>query len=92
MKRAPFALCAVSCVTRLTKECGSHGYILASLMEDAMTHTDAKSLYVLVFSVVATVISLSAIWYFTPANSYGSSHGDLYQVSNIPAGADSGRS
>jgi hypothetical protein len=58
-------------------------------MEDAMTQTDGKSLYVLVFSLVATVISLSAIWYFTHANS---SHGDLYQVSNIPAGADWSRS
>jgi hypothetical protein len=36
-------------------------------MEDAMTQTDAKSLHVLVSSLLATVISLSAIWYFTAA-------------------------
>jgi hypothetical protein len=36
-------------------------------MEDAMTQTDARTLYVLVSSVLATVISLSAIWYFTAA-------------------------
>jgi hypothetical protein len=37
------------------------------LMEDVMTHTDANSLYVLVCSLAATVISLPAIWYFTAA-------------------------
>jgi hypothetical protein len=37
------------------------------LMEDVMTHTDANSLYVLVCSLAATVISLPAVWYFTAA-------------------------
>jgi hypothetical protein len=37
------------------------------LMEDAMTHTDANSLYVLICSLAATVISLPAVWYFTSA-------------------------
>jgi hypothetical protein len=32
-----------------------------------MTHTDANSLYVLVSSLFATVISLPAVWYFTAA-------------------------
>jgi hypothetical protein len=35
------------------------------LMEDAMTHTDTNSLYVLVCSLAATVISLPAVWYAT---------------------------
>jgi hypothetical protein len=36
------------------------------LMEDAMSdHTDTHSLYVLVVSLLGTVISLPAIWYFT---------------------------
>jgi hypothetical protein len=35
------------------------------LMEDVMTHTDANSLYVLICSLAATVISLPAVWYFT---------------------------
>jgi hypothetical protein len=34
------------------------------LMEDAMTHTDTNSLYVLVCSLAATLISLPAVWYF----------------------------
>jgi hypothetical protein len=38
-----------------------------TLMEDAMTNTDANSLYVLVSSLLATVISLPAVWYFTAA-------------------------
>jgi hypothetical protein len=37
------------------------------LMEDAMTHTDANSLYVLICSLAATVISLPAVWYFAAA-------------------------
>jgi len=37
------------------------------LMEDAMTNPDANSLYVLVASLVATVISLPAVWYFSAA-------------------------
>jgi hypothetical protein len=36
-------------------------------MEDAMAHTDTNSLYVLVSSLVATVISLPAVWYFSAA-------------------------
>ena len=32
-----------------------------------MTHTDANSLYVLICSLAATVITLPAIWYFTAA-------------------------
>jgi hypothetical protein len=40
------------------------------LMEDAMTdNTDTHSLYVLVSSLLATVISLPAVWYFTAAAS-----------------------
>ena len=34
------------------------------LMEDVMTHTDTNSLYVLICSLAATVISLPAVWYF----------------------------
>jgi len=37
------------------------------LMEDAMTNPDTHSLYVLVVSLVATLISLPAVWYFTAA-------------------------
>ena len=37
------------------------------LMEDVMTHTDTNSLYVLVCSLAATVISLPAVWYFAAA-------------------------
>jgi hypothetical protein len=36
-------------------------------MEDVMAHTDANSLYVLVSSLVATVISLPEVWYFSAA-------------------------
>jgi hypothetical protein len=42
------------------------------LMEDAMTNTDANSLYVLVCSLAATVISVPAVWYFS-AVAYASS-------------------
>ena len=37
------------------------------LMEDAMTHTDSNTLYVLVCSLAATLMSLPAVWYFTAA-------------------------
>jgi hypothetical protein len=37
------------------------------LMEDAMTHTDTNSLYVLICSLTATVISLPVAWYFAAA-------------------------
>jgi hypothetical protein len=37
------------------------------LMEDAMTNTDTNSLYVLICSLTATVISLPAAWYFAAA-------------------------
>ena len=38
------------------------------MMEDAMTnHTDTHSLYVLLVSLVGTVIALPAVWYFTAA-------------------------
>lgn len=37
------------------------------LMEDVMTHTGANSLYVLVCSLTATVITLPAVWNFTAA-------------------------
>jgi hypothetical protein len=37
------------------------------LMEDAMTHTDTNSPYVLICSLAATVISLPAAWYFAAA-------------------------
>ena len=33
-------------------------------MEDAMKNPDANSLYVLVCSLAATVMSLPAVWYF----------------------------
>ena len=36
------------------------------MMEDAMTdHTDTHSLYVLVVSLLGTVIALPVVWYFT---------------------------
>jgi len=38
------------------------------MMEDAMTdHTDTHSLYVLIVSLLGTVIALPAVWYFTEA-------------------------
>ena len=38
------------------------------MMEDAMTdHTDTHSLYVLLVSLVGTVISLPVVWYFPEA-------------------------
>ena len=38
------------------------------MMEDAMTnHTDTNSLYVLLVSLLGTVIALPAVWYFTAA-------------------------
>lgn len=37
------------------------------LMEDAMKNPDANSLYVLLCSLAATVISLPAAWYFAAA-------------------------
>jgi hypothetical protein len=38
------------------------------MMEDAMTdHTDTHSLYVLLVSLLGTVIALPAVWYFTEA-------------------------
>jgi hypothetical protein len=38
------------------------------MMEDAMAdNTDTHSLYVLVSSLAATLVSLSAVWYFTAA-------------------------
>jgi hypothetical protein len=37
------------------------------LMEDAMTNPDNNTLYVLICSLAATVISLPAVWYFTAA-------------------------
>jgi hypothetical protein len=36
-------------------------------MEDAMFQTDTNTLYVLAFSLLATMISLSAVWYATAA-------------------------
>jgi hypothetical protein len=43
-------------------------YILLMMMEDAMTdHTDTHSLYVLIVSLLGTVIALPAVWYFTEA-------------------------
>ena len=43
-------------------------YILLVMMEDAMTdHTDTHSLYVLIVSLLGTVIALPAVWYFTAA-------------------------
>jgi len=38
------------------------------MMENAMTnHTDTHSLYVLLISLLGTVIALPAVWYFTAA-------------------------
>jgi hypothetical protein len=38
------------------------------MMEDAMEdHTDTHSLYVLLVSLLGTVISLPVVWYFTEA-------------------------
>jgi hypothetical protein len=38
------------------------------MMEDAMTNqTDTNSLYVLLVSLLGTVIALPAVWYFTAA-------------------------
>ena len=54
-------------VRNLTSKIRKAHYILIMLMEDAMTNTDANSLYVLICSLAATVISLPAVWYFTAA-------------------------
>ena len=35
------------------------------LMEDAMTNPDTNSLYVLICSLAATVMSLPTVWYFS---------------------------
>ena len=45
--------------------------MLFMLMEDAMTNPDARGLDVLLGSLIATLISLPAVWYFTAA-AYGS--------------------
>ena len=37
------------------------------MMEDVMEHTDTHSLYVLIVSLLGTVISLPVVWYFTEA-------------------------
>jgi hypothetical protein len=37
------------------------------LMEDVMKNPDAHTLYVLLASLVAALISLPAVWYFTAA-------------------------
>jgi hypothetical protein len=38
------------------------------MMEDAMTnHTDTRSLYVLLVSLLGTVIALPLVWYITEA-------------------------
>ena len=41
--------------------------IFLMLMEDAMKNPDARSLYVLIASLCATLISLPAVWYFAAA-------------------------
>ena len=51
----------------MTCEIRKGRYIILMLVEDAMTNTDAHSLYVLVYSLAGTVISLPAVWYFTAA-------------------------
>jgi hypothetical protein len=38
------------------------------MMEDAMdNHNDTHSLYVLIISLLGTVLALPAVWYFTEA-------------------------
>jgi len=37
------------------------------MMEDAMNHTDTQSLYVLVVSLLGSVISLPMVWYIIAA-------------------------
>ena len=55
-------------VRNLTSGVRRTNYILIiKLMEDAMAHNDTNSLYVLVCSLTATVISLPAVWYVTAA-------------------------
>ena len=50
------------------RKSGRPPYILFMMMEDAMTdHTDTHSLYVLIVSLLGTVIALPAVWYFTEA-------------------------
>ena len=42
------------------------------MMEDHMEdHTDPHSLYVLIISLLGTVIALPAVWYFTEVASVG---------------------
>jgi hypothetical protein len=41
------------------------------MMEDQMRNPDAHSLYVLIISLIATVISLPAVWYFAEAHASG---------------------
>jgi hypothetical protein len=43
-------------------------YILLMMMEEAMIdHADNHSLYVLLVSLLGTIIALPAVWYFTEA-------------------------
>ena len=37
------------------------------MMEDVIEHTDTHSLYVLIVSLLGTVISLPLVWYITEA-------------------------
>ena len=55
------------CLQRAKSHIGNRQRLLHShhqLMEDAMTHTDTNSLYVLVCSLAATLVSLPTVWYF----------------------------
>ena len=61
-------LCRRVChVRNPTSTIRARHYIPLMLMEDAMTNPDNNSLYVLVCSLTATVISLPAVWYFVAA-------------------------
>jgi hypothetical protein len=61
---SPLRFCDVRNPTERIRE--GH-YNLLMLMEDAMTNPDNNTLYVLICSLAATVISLPAVWYFTAA-------------------------
>ena len=54
-------------MTYLTLKTGTRARFYIILMEDLMNTTEAGSLYVLICSLIGTVISILAVWHFTAA-------------------------
>jgi hypothetical protein len=57
-------VCGVANPTQRIRE--AH-YVLLMIMEDVMRNPDAHTFYILVASLLPTVISLPAVWSFTAA-------------------------